>query len=317
MLTERVADEGVLNAAVLGSPIGHSLSPVLHRAAYDALGLTRWRYAAHEVDEEAFLPFVAGLDETWRGLSLTMPLKEVAFEVAADVSPMALATGAVNTLVRRATGEWDAHNTDVHGIVAALAGAVQRPGVTDGATRTPSSTPASTRSTLPDSATDSATDSASASATVLGSGATARSAIAALARLGVRHVRLAVRAEARPATLRMAADLGVEVEQVPLAHWAEATGAGDDAALVVSTLPTGAGSAAAEVMAGRRLHGTLLEVVYADWPTPLARAAAAAGLDVVSGLDMLVHQAGEQVRLMTGRDAPLDAMFAAAHEAVA
>lgn len=282
MLTEPVADEGVLNAAVLGSPIGHSLSPVLHRAAYDALGLTQWRYAAHEVDEEAFLPFVAGLDETWRGLSLTMPLKEVAFEVAADVSPMALATGAVNTLVRRATGEWDAHNTDVHGIVAALAG-----------------------------------PAAAASATVLGSGATARSAIAALARLGVRHVRLAVRAEARPATLRMAADLGVEVEQVPLAHWAEATGAGDDAALVVSTLPTGAGSAAAEVLAGRRLHGTLLEVVYADWPTPLARAAAAAGLDVVSGLDMLVHQAGEQVRLMTGRDAPLDAMFAAAHEAVA
>lgn len=282
MLTEPVADEGVLNAAVLGSPIGHSLSPVLHRAAYDALGLTQWRYAAHEVDEEAFLPFVAGLDETWRGLSLTMPLKEVAFEVAADVSPMALATGAVNTLVRRATGEWDAHNTDVHGIVAALAG-----------------------------------PAAAASATVLGSGATARSAIAALARLGVRHVRLAVRAEARPATLRMAADLGVEVEQVPLAHWAEATGTGDDAALVVSTLPTGAGSAAAEVLAGRRLHGTLLEVVYADWPTPLARAAAAAGLDVVSGLDMLVHQAGEQVRLMTGRDAPLDAMFAAAHEAVA
>jgi shikimate dehydrogenase len=282
VLTEPVADEGVLNAAVLGSPIGHSLSPVLHRAAYDALGLTQWRYAAHEVDEEAFLPFVAGLDETWRGLSLTMPLKEVAFEVAADVSPMALATGAVNTLVRRATGEWDAHNTDVHGIVAALAG-----------------------------------PAAAASATVLGSGATARSAIAALARLGVRHVRLAVRAEARPATLRMAADLGVEVEQVPLAHWAEATGAGDDAALVVSTLPTGAGSAAAEVLAGRRLHGTLLDVVYADWPTPLARAAAAAGLDVVSGLDMLVHQAGEQVRLMTGRDAPLDAMFAAAHEAVA
>lgn len=282
MLTEPVADEGVLNAAVLGSPIGHSLSPVLHRAAYDALGLTQWRYAAHEVDEEAFLPFVAGLDETWRGLSLTMPLKEVAFEVAADVSPMALATGAVNTLVRRATGEWDAHNTDVHGIVAALAG-----------------------------------PAAAASATVLGSGATARSAIAALARLGVRHVRLAVRAEARPTTLRMAADLGVEVEQVPLAHWAEATGAGDDGALVVSTLPTGAGSAAAEVLAGRRLHGTLLDVVYADWPTPLARAAAAAGLDVVSGLDMLVHQAGEQVRLMTGRDAPLDAMFAAAHEAVA
>jgi shikimate dehydrogenase len=282
-----VADEGVLNAGVLGSPIAHSLSPVLHRTAYAALGLTQWRYAAHEVDEEAFLPFVAGLDETWRGLSLTMPLKEVAFDVAADVSPLALATGAVNTLVRRSTGEWDAHNTDVHGIVAALAGA---------------SGPDAARPT---------------SATVLGSGATARSAVTALARLGVGHVRLAVRAEARPATLRMAADLGVEVEQVPLARWAETTGSGDVPALVVSTLPTGAGSAAAEVLAGRHLRGTLLDVVYADWPTPLAQAGAAAGLEVVSGLDMLVHQAAEQVRLMTGRDAPLEAMFAAAHEAVA
>ena len=280
MLTERL-----LNAAVLGSPIAHSLSPLLHRAAYRALGLGEWRYAAHEVTEETFLPFVAGLDETWRGLSLTMPLKEVAFDVAAEVSPTALATGAVNTLVRRETGEWDAHNTDVHGVVAALAAVPH-----------------------------------AQSATVLGSGATARSVVAALAQLGVRRVRLAVRSAARPATLRLAADLGVAVEAVPLAGWADAAdrpGEGGEAALVVSTLPTGAGSAAARALAGRRLSGTLLDVVYADWPTPLAQAASEAGLHVVSGLDMLVHQAGEQVRLMTGHEAPIEAMFAAAREAVA
>lgn len=275
----------VLNAAVLGSPIAHSLSPVLHRAAYRALGLRDWRYAAHEVDEEGFLPFVAGLDETWRGLSLTMPLKEVAFEVAADISPTALATGAINTLVRRETGEWDAHNTDVHGVVAALGGSLR--------------------------------DAAAAprSATVLGSGATARSAIAALAELGVRHVRLAVRAAVRPATTRIAADLGLQVEQVSLERWAERGG------LVVSTLPAGAGAAAAAVLDGHRLdghrlEGTLLDVVYADWPTPLAVAAAAAGLTVVPGLDMLVHQAAEQVRLMTGCEAPLQAMLAAGRQAV-
>lgn len=275
----------MLNAAVLGSPIAHSLSPVLHRAAYRALGLRDWRYAAHEVDEEGFLPFVAGLDETWRGLSLTMPLKEVAFEVAADISPTALATGAINTLVRRETGEWDAHNTDVHGVVAALGGSLR--------------------------------DAAAAprSATVLGSGATARSAIAALAELGVRHVRLAVRAAVRPATTRIAADLGLQVEQVSLERWAERGG------LVVSTLPAGAGAAAAAVLDGHRLdghrlEGTLLDVVYADWPTPLAVAAAAAGLTVVPGLDMLVHQAAEQVRLMTGREAPLQAMLAAGRQAV-
>jgi shikimate dehydrogenase len=277
----------VLNAAVLGSPIAHSLSPLLHRAAYRALGLGDWRYAAHEVTEETFLPFVAGLDETWRGLSLTMPLKEVAFEVAAEVSPTARATGAVNTLVRRETGEWDAHNTDVHGVVAALA-------------------------TVPHSG----------SATVLGSGATARSVVAALAQLGVRRVRLAVRSTARPETLRLAADLGVAVEAGPLAGWADeadrpSEGGEGEPALVVSTLPTGAGSAAARALAGRRLSGTLLDVVYADWPTPLARAAGEAGLQVVSGLDMLVHQAGEQVRLMTGHEPPIEAMFAAAREAVA
>jgi shikimate dehydrogenase len=275
----------VLNAAVLGSPIAHSLSPVLHRAAHRALGLRDWRYAAHEVDEEGFLPFVAGLDETWRGLSLTMPLKEVAFEVAADISPTALATGAINTLVRRETGEWDAHNTDVHGVVAALGGSLR--------------------------------DAAAAprSATVLGSGATARSAIAALAELGVRHVRLAVRAAVRPATTRIAADLGLQVEQVSLERWAERGG------LVVSTLPAGAGAAAAAVLDGHRLdghrlEGTLLDVVYADWPTPLAVAAAAAGLTVVPGLDMLVHQAAEQVWLMTGCEAPLQAMLAAGRQAV-
>jgi shikimate dehydrogenase len=281
-----VLTDTVLNAAVLGSPVAHSLSPLLHGAAYRALGLARWRYAAHEVDEAAFLPFVAGLDETWRGLSLTMPLKEVGFDVAADVSPTARATGAVNTLVRRDTGEWDAHNTDVHGIVAALSGATS-PRPTEGV----------------------------GSATVLGSGATARSAVAALAQLGVSRVRLAVRASARPSTVGLGADLGVTVEQVPLWDWAVSQDPGEPA-LVVSTLPPAAGGAAAEAIRGRSLSGTLLDVVYAGWPTPLARAAADAGMAVVSGLDMLVHQAGEQVRLMTGHEAPLQAMFDAAREAV-
>jgi shikimate dehydrogenase len=212
--------------------------------------------------------------------------REVGFDVAADVSPTARATGAVNTLVRRDTGEWDAHNTDVHGIVAALSGATS-PRPTEGV----------------------------GSATVLGSGATARSAVAALAQLGVSRVRLAVRASARPSTVRLGADLGVTVEQVPLWDWAVSQDPGEPA-LVVSTLPPAAGGAAAEAIRGRSLSGTLLDVVYAGWPTPLARAAADAGMAVVSGLDMLVHQAGEQVRLMTGHEAPLQAMFDAAREAV-
>ncbi len=265
----------MLNAAVLGSPIRHSLSPLLHRAAYRALGIDdAWHYGRQELDEAAFLPFVAGLDGSWRGLSLTMPLKEVAFEAASDVSPTALETGSVNTLVRRDTGEWDGHNTDVHGLATALAGAPH-----DG------------------------------TATVLGSGATARSALVALRTLGVGRVRLAVRGDARADTLRVAGDLRLDVTVVPLAEWPE------EGRLFVSTLP-GAGGKAAAAAVDRHLDGTLLDVVYAGWPTPLARAAGGAGLVVVPGLDMLVHQAAEQVRLMTGLVAPLDAMLSAAREAL-
>ncbi|HEY7718263.1 MAG TPA: shikimate dehydrogenase [Pedococcus sp.] len=271
---------GVLHAAVLGSPVAHSLSPVLHRAAYRALGLTQWRYAAHEVDVPALAPFVAGLDETWRGLSLTMPLKEAALDLAATVSATAATTGAANTLVRSPQGGWDAHNTDVHGIEAALGPRV----VEDGAP-----------------------------ATVLGSGATARSALAALQRLGVRRVRLAVRGEVRPQTAAVGAALGLELEQVALAQWPDA-----GSSLVVSTLPPAASGEAAAALGGHRVAGaTLLDVVYADWPTPLARAAAATGFDVVPGIDMLVHQAAAQVELMTGLDAPVEAMREAAEDATA
>ncbi|HET8767904.1 MAG TPA: shikimate dehydrogenase [Pedococcus sp.] len=279
------AQRPVLNAAVLGQPVAHSLSPTLHTAGYRALGLTEWRYTAHEVGADDLAGWVGERDESWRGLSLTMPLKEVAFEVAATVTETARVTGAVNTLVRRADLGWDAHNTDVHGIEAALADAPHE-GV----------------------------------ATVLGGGATARSALLALAGLGVRSVRLAVRGEARPETLRLAVHAGVAVEVVALADWAR-----DPGRLVVSTLPpAGAVAAAAAVggpagrRQGRELSGaTVMDVVYADWPTPLARAATAAGATVVSGLDMLVHQAAEQFRLFTGEAPPVDAMYAAGRQALA
>ncbi|HEY5249275.1 MAG TPA: shikimate dehydrogenase, partial [Dermatophilaceae bacterium] len=107
-------------AAVLGSPISHSLSPVLHVAAYRALGLSHWSYEAHEVKAPALRRFVRGLGPQWAGLSLTMPLKEVAFEVADEVSDLAREVGAINTLVRRADGGWSGHNTDVYGVSQAL-----------------------------------------------------------------------------------------------------------------------------------------------------------------------------------------------------
>lgn len=274
-------------AAVLGSPIAHSLSPALHTAAYRALGLTGWRYDAHEVTAAGLPGFVAGLDREWAGLSLTMPLKEVAFEVAAECSPLAVEVGAVNTLVRRADGAWAAHNTDVYGVRQALRGA--------------------------------GLDTA-ARAVVLGSGATARSVVAALADLGVAEVAFAVRAQARPETLAQARARGMGVEVCPLDAVAAALRGAD---VVVSTLPRDGGSQAAaalaaavdEVPTGR--PPLVLDVVYAGWPTPLAQAFGERGSRVVSGLEMLLHQAAEQVRLMTGLEPPVAVMRAAGEAAMA
>jgi shikimate dehydrogenase len=114
-------------AAVLGTPIAHSLSPALHNAGYAALGLTGWTYEAIECTVAQLPGFVATLGPQWAGLSLTMPLKEAALAVATEVSPIAAASGAANTLVPR-SGGWFAENTDVVGLVALLRAHGVRPG---------------------------------------------------------------------------------------------------------------------------------------------------------------------------------------------
>lgn len=270
-----------LRAAVLGSPVAHSLSPVLHRAGYAALGLEDRVYERHEVRADGLASFVAGCDGSWRGLSLTMPLKEVALDVATEVSDVARLTGAANTLVRRGDGGWDATNTDVDGVVGAVAPVL-------------SATP--TR------------------ALVLGAGATARSAVLALARLGVSTVTVRARDTAKAADLlawALGADVGIRNGSVAaIDPWVTTR---DD--VVVSTVPPGAGEAVAATVPPAH-GGVFLDVVYAGWPTPPARAAAAAGMTVVSGLDMLVHQAAEQFRLFTGHPAPVDAMARAGRQAL-
>jgi shikimate dehydrogenase len=263
--------------AVLGAPIAHSLSPALHRAAYAHLGLD-WRYDAVEVTEPELPAFVAGLDPTWRGLSLTMPLKPAAASVAGRADPLVRVVGAANTLVRSDDGSWSASNTDVPGIVAALAEV--------GVTRV-------------------------ASATVLGGGSTAASAVAALAGVSP-HVVACVRSPARTAGLqRVASVVGVALQVVA---WDDAA-AHLSAPLVLATTPAGA----ADPLAAAVPHppGTLLDVVYDPWPTALAQAWAAAGGTVRSGMDLLVHQAVLQVRLMTGQDVPVEVLRSAGERALA
>jgi shikimate dehydrogenase len=258
------------HAAVLGRPIAHSLSPTLHRAAYAALRLD-WTYEAIECDDAA-LRGVLDDRPDWAGFSCTMPLKRAVLDVAAQVSPVAAAVGAANTLTPVGEGRWRADNTDVAGLVAAL-------GPAGGAVRT---------------------------AAVLGAGGTAQALVAALAELGVTACTALVRDPSRTGQLRRAADvLGVSLAVETLSVDAAALAAD----LVVSTLPGGAADPFARY--GWRAGQTVLDVVYDPWPTALAAAAAAGGATVRSGALMLLHQAGEQVRLMTGRPAPLDAMRAA------
>ncbi|WP_422774457.1 shikimate dehydrogenase [Plantactinospora sp. WMMC1484] len=262
-------------AAVLGKPIAHSLSPVIHNAGYAAAGLTGWSYTAIECAEAELADLVAGLGPEWAGLSLTMPLKEAALAVAGEVSPVAAATGAANTLVRRPDGSWAADNTDVPGMVDVLVEA----GVPAGA-----------------------------EVLLLGAGGTARAALAAAAQLGVRRVACRVRRHAAGAELaRLADTLGLRFEIV---DWA-APDASEGADLVVSTVPKGAADGFAAAARSWRPETVFFDVVYDPWPTPLAEAAVAAGCRIVSGLDLLLAQAVGQFTQFTGVPAPVPQMRAA------
>ncbi|MGX2998324.1 shikimate dehydrogenase [Streptomyces sp. JNUCC 64] len=274
------ADPARRRAAVLGSPIAHSLSPVLHRAAYAELGLDDWSYDRHEVDEAALPGFLAGLGPGWAGLSLTMPLKRAVIPLLDGISDTAASVEAVNTVVFTEDGRRLGDNTDIPGMVAAL----RERGI-----------------------------ESVESAAVLGAGATASSALAALARICTGEITAYVRGAARAAEMRGWGErLGVEVRTADWADAAEAL----HAPLVIATTPAGATDALAAVLPER--PATLFDVLYEPWPTTLAARWSAYGGAVVSGLDLLVHQAVLQVERMTGRTpAPLTAMRRAGERALA
>jgi len=277
-----------MRAAVLGHPVAHSLSPVLHRAAYSALGLD-WEYDTVDVTEEGLPAFLGTLDASWAGLSLTMPLKRAVIPLLDHVEPLAGVVGAVNTVVVQRGGARPAlvgANTDVHGIAAAL---------TEGG------------------AAD--TSAPARSGVVLGAGATAASALAGLAQLGVVTTTVLARSLARAgATMRAAHRMGVDATVRTMAPLQRAVEALAGADVVVSTLPPGAADEVAALLSARgagAVRGVLLDCAYTPRPTALVAAWRTGGGRAVTGERMLLHQAAEQVRLMTGAPAPLDAMDAA------
>jgi len=275
-----------MKAAVLGSPIAHSLSPALHRAAYAGLGLDDWTYEAVECDEAALAAFVASRGPDWAGLSLTMPLKRTVLPLLDHTDPLAVIAGGANTVVFRPDGRYG-YNTDVQGIVDALTEAGAELARGDGPPRPPA---------------------APGSVTIIGAGATACSALAALAELGAPAADVVVRDPSRATDLLAAAErLHVAVRLLPLTALTDAA-----PGLVISTVPAGAADGYAErIRVTGRAPAAVLDVVYDPWPTPLAEAATAAGAVVANGFAMLLHQAAAQVELMTGKPAPLDAMRAA------
>jgi shikimate dehydrogenase len=261
-------------AAVLGSPVSHSRSPNLHRAAYAALGLDGWTYDAIECDEAALPGLVDGLGPEWVGLSVTMPGKRAALARADVRTDRAVAVDAANTLVRLPDGAWRADCTDIDGVAGALLAA--------GWTEPPR-----------------------ARALVLGAGATASAAVAGLAQIGVAEVELMVRDPARATgTIAVAEHFGLVTG---VRRWDDSVPGVDGIDVVVSTVPAGVADGCADAVARA---GLVLDVVYHPWPTPVARAVAAAGGRLVTGLDMLLHQAFGQVEQFTGLPAPRAEMAA-------
>ncbi|MBC6448568.1 shikimate dehydrogenase [Actinokineospora xionganensis] len=255
-------------AAVLGSPVDHSLSPVLHNAAYAALGLTDWTYERIECDEARLPGLVASMGPEWAGLSVTMPGKHAALTFATTATARALAVGAANTLIHRPDGTWHADCTDIDGVTGALRAAGYEAGPT---------------------------------AVVLGAGGTARAALAGLRELGVEEVTLVVRDPAR-ATDAIACAAGLSLA-LRLADWStvDLADLARSAAVVVNTAPASAVAPLARAMAQAPC---VLDVIYHPWPTPVAKAVSAAGGRLATGLDMLLHQAFTQVEHFTGHPAP-------------
>lgn len=259
-----------IHCGVLGDPIAHSLSPALHRAGYRALGLEGWDYDAHRVASGGLAAFLAGLDGSWRGLSLTMPLKREAMALVDTATARADLAGAANTLVltwadgaASVTGD----NTDVPGAAAAIR---ERH---DGPLRR---------------------------TTIWGGGATAASTLLAAAELGCREFDLLVRDPARVEETLAAARRFPE----PLAVRVGRLGDPVEADLLVSTIP----APPQESLVGSiGSVGAVFEVLYHPWPTPLARWADDE-VPLIAGLDLLVHQAAVQFELFTGSPAPLAAM---------
>ncbi|WP_122820521.1 shikimate dehydrogenase [Varibaculum vaginae] len=266
-------------AAVIGSPIAHSLSPALHLAAYRDLGI-KLDYRRIEISKESVNSFLGSWPETLVGLSVTMPLKQVIIPLLSQVDGLAKAVGAVNTVVPFPGGATAGFNTDVYGMVAAIKE------IKGG-------------------------DWEPQNAVIVGAGATASSALAALVEVGARQINLlARRVSGAGNALQAATRLGIDPGYVPLAAYEQARETLQKADLIISTVPREVLDSFYKTISFNTGQ-TVLDIVYDPWPTLLVKMITAAGGCIIPGKLMLLHQAVMQVQLFTSRTPNLEVMRAA------
>jgi shikimate dehydrogenase len=262
---------------VLGWPVAHSRSPAMHNAALAALGMADWRYQSLPVPPELFVETTRALGGSrFVGANVTIPHKRSALALADSASAAARAIGAANTLTFAADGTIAAENTDAPGLIAAIG------------------EPLSGRRAL-----------------VLGAGGSARAAVWALREAGAAEVLVYNRTRERAAAL--ARELGaVVVEQpVPADVLVNCTSVG----LTQASRP---GGELEQLALTRALVGefqTVVDLVYRDGETELTAAARERGARTLDGLEVLVAQGALSLEAWTGREAPLQAMRAAARVA--
>lgn len=280
--------------AVLGKPIAHSLSPVLHNAAYRALGLHDWIYDRHEIGEDELDAFLKSLDSSWVGLSLTMPLKKTIQPYGNPENLWAKELKVANTAVF----DWSStepdpawpngrpsiklYNTDVIGIQLAFENASRELGMHHGQAR-------------------------SQNALVIGNGNTASSAVAALSMMNViGRITVAARHPGKNPDLQPVAERFVPVSdpyhEIDLNDPRAVLEAAGNATFVVNTIPGHAADAVADTLraANGSVRGLLLDVVYDPRPTELMQAWRMMGGHAIGGEEMLLYQGLVQVLLMTG-----------------
>lgn len=283
-----------LRFGVIGSPIAHSLSPLLHRTAYAVLGRDDASYDRYEVPAGELARFLTdGPGRFLDGASITMPGKPEAFDLADERDGTSTRLQIANTLLRLPGGGLRAENHDVHGIAATLRDHGVRTGMPE-------------------------VDGGSWAGAVIGSGATALSAVAALLELGAGHLLLAARTPSKLEPLRdLATAAGIDTTIVPWEDSARVL----EADVVISALALDGATAVAEAWRRNGLGAVpsvFMDVLYEPWPAPLAEVLNAAGADIADGLEMLVHQADMQLRSMLGiTEAPRDAMITAARAELA